>query len=107
MPITEGAGRPLPDIANQLLYAANARAVGKLLDRYGNPVPEGVDGKELTKTLREKHDTVLGGGQRSLAGRIFRLGHLGWVEDADLDSAIDALAEALPKLGFAVSQKRS
>ena len=63
-------------------------------------VPEGVDGKELTKTLREKYDTVLGGGQRSLAGLIFRLGHLGWVKEEDLDRAIDALAEALPQLGF-------
>jgi aspartate aminotransferase-like enzyme len=70
-------------------------------------VPEGVDGKELTKTLRDKYDTVLGGGQRSLAGRIFRLGHLGWVKEEDLDRAIDALAEALPKLGFAVSRERS
>jgi len=70
-------------------------------------VPEGVDGKELTKTLREKHDTVLGGGQRSLAGRIFRLGHLGWVRQEDLDRAIDALAVALPQLGFAVSHERS
>jgi aspartate aminotransferase-like enzyme len=70
-------------------------------------VPEGVDGKELTKTLREKYDTVLGGGQRSLAGRIFRLGHLGWVKEDDLDRAIDALAEALPTLGFAVSRERS
>ena len=70
-------------------------------------VPDGVDGKELTKTLREKYDTVLGGGQRSLAGRIFRLGHLGWVSEDDLERALDALAEALPKLGFAASPQRS
>jgi len=70
-------------------------------------VPEGVDGKELTRTLREDYDTVLGGGQRSLAGRIFRLGHLGWVSEGDLDRAIDAVAAALPKLGYAIPQERT
>ena len=63
-------------------------------------VPEGVDGKELTRILREKYDTVVGGGQKSLAGRIFRLGHLGWVNDGDLDRALDALTKALPELGY-------
>ncbi len=63
-------------------------------------VPDGVDGKELTRSLREKYDTVLGGGQKSLAGRIFRLGHLGWVNDGDLDRAITALTKALPELGY-------
>ena len=87
------------------LFAADERFASNTVTSV--KVPEGVDGKELTKTLREKHDTVLGGGQRALAGRIFRLGHLGWVKEEDLDRAIDALAEALPKLGFAVSQGRS
>jgi aspartate aminotransferase-like enzyme len=70
-------------------------------------VPEGVDGKELTRALREDYDTVVGGGQRSLAGRIFRIGHLGWVNEEDLDQAIDALAKVLPKLGYAVPQTRT
>jgi aspartate aminotransferase-like enzyme len=70
-------------------------------------VPEGVDGKELTRVLREKYDTVVGGGPGSLAGRIFRLGHLGWVNDDDLDQAIAALAKALPELGYSSPRKRA
>ena len=63
-------------------------------------VPAGVDGKELTRSLREKYDTVVGGGQKSLVGRIFRLGHLGWVNDSDLDRAITAITKVLPELGY-------
>lgn len=63
-------------------------------------VPEGVDGKELARVLREDHDTVVGGGQKILAGRIFRLGHLGWVNDNDLERAFAALTKALPELGY-------
>ena len=43
-------------------------------------VPPGIDGKALLKIAREEHDTVLGGGQGKLAGQIFRIGHLGWME---------------------------
>ena len=65
-------------------------------------VPEGIDGKALTARLREHYDTVLAGGQSKLAGRIVRLGHLGWVQEADIDAALDALGHALADLGFPV-----
>jgi aspartate aminotransferase-like enzyme len=70
-------------------------------------VPDGVDGKKLTRTLLEKYDTVLGGGPGKLAGRIFRLGHLGWVTEEDLDRAMDALERALPELGYVVPTSSS
>ena len=59
--------------------------------------PPGVDGARLLKVLREKHGVVLSGGQASLAGKIFRIGHLGLVDVADMDQVIDALAQALPE----------
>lgn len=59
--------------------------------------PPGVDGGKLLKVLREKHGVVLSGGQASLAGKIFRIGHLGLVDVADMDQVIDALAQALPE----------
>ena len=67
-------------------------------------VPQGVDGKELTKVLRLEYDTVLGGGQQHLAGKIFRIGHLGYVQEADVEAAIEAVGKALPKLGFSPSR---
>jgi aspartate aminotransferase-like enzyme len=38
---------------------------------------------------------VLGGGQQSLAGRIFRVGHLGWVSQGDVERALDVLEDLL------------
>jgi len=60
----------------------------------------GLDGKLLTKIMREEYDIILGGGQLSLEGKIFRIGHLGWVEEKDLRAVFTALEEALPKAGF-------
>ena len=107
------------DEGQDAIYARHARIAAKTRERVKSlglelfaderfasdtvtavSVPAGVDGKELTRILREKHDTVVGGGQKTLAGRIFRLGHLGWVDDSDLDRAITAITKALPELGY-------
>ncbi len=63
-------------------------------------VPEGIDGKELARVLREDYDTVLGGGQAHFAGRIFRIGHLGWVTEEDVDLTLAAIRHALSDLGY-------
>lgn len=65
-------------------------------------VPDGIDGKALTGIARDKYDTVLAGGQAKLAGKIFRLGHLGWVNDEDITDAIDVLRQVLTDLDYAV-----
>ncbi len=62
-------------------------------------LPDGVDGVELAKQARERHNTVVAGGQARLAGRIIRLGHLGWVDEADMDRALEALGRSLSELG--------
>ncbi|MCJ7491255.1 MAG: alanine--glyoxylate aminotransferase family protein [Dehalococcoidia bacterium] len=64
-------------------------------------VPQGVDGKALVKLMREEYDTVLAGGQASLAGKIFRIGHLGLVTEKDITDCLAALKLALPRVGFA------
>jgi len=61
---------------------------------------DGLDAKKLLKILREEHNVVLSGGQQSLDGKIFRIGHLGWVTEGDIDTVISALKVALPKAGF-------
>ena len=58
--------------------------------------PEGVDVKSLLRTLREQHEVVLAGGQGKLDGRIFRVGHLGYVSEADIDVVREALRAVLP-----------
>jgi len=64
--------------------------------------PEGVDGKKLVATVRDEHGIVLAGGQANLAGKIFRIGHLGFVTEVEIDDVITQLRLALPKLGYKV-----
>lgn len=72
-------------------YASNAVTAVK--------VPDGVDGKALTKVMREQWGIVLAGGQASLEGKIFRIGHLGYVSTEDIDDVISALPQALRAAG--------
>jgi aspartate aminotransferase-like enzyme len=58
-------------------------------------MPDGVDASRLLRTAREEHGVVFAGGQGALSGRIIRIGHLGWVREADIDTALDALAASL------------
>jgi len=66
-------------------------------------VPDGVDGPALNKLMRTEYNTVLGGGQGALTGKIFRIGHLGFVTEADIQACLDALKLALPRVGFSPS----
>jgi len=61
---------------------------------------DGLDTKKLLRILREEHQVVLAGGQQSLDGKIFRIGHLGWVTEDDIKAVISALKVALPQAGF-------
>ncbi len=59
--------------------------------------PKGLDVKKLRKILKEEHQVVLAGGQQKLDGKIFRIGHLGWVNEKDIEAVISALKVALPQ----------
>lgn len=61
--------------------------------------PEGLDSGVLVKALREKHNIVISGGQDTLKGRIFRIGHLGAAQLGDLLTTWEAIAKELILLG--------
>ena len=61
---------------------------------------DGLDTKKMLKILREEHKVVLAGGQQKLDGKIFRIGHLGWVTENDIEIVMSALKVALPQAGF-------
>jgi len=63
-------------------------------------VPDELDVKKMINILREEHEVVLAGGQQRLGGKIFRIGHLGWVTEDDIKSVISALKVVLPQAGF-------
>ncbi len=60
----------------------------------------GLDIKKLRQIMKDEHKIVLAGGQQTLDGKIFRIGHLGWVNEKDIEAVISALKIALPKAGF-------
>jgi aspartate aminotransferase-like enzyme len=60
----------------------------------------GLDSKKMLKILREEHQVILAGGQQKLDGKIFRIGHLGWVTESDIEAVISALKIVLPQAGF-------
>ncbi len=62
----------------------------------------GLDVKKMIKIMREEHQIVLGGGQQSLDGKIFRIGHMGWVKESDVELVISALKVVIPRAGFEV-----
>lgn len=58
-------------------------------------VPSDVDASSLLRDLRTRHGVVLGSGQDWLRGSIFRVGHMGWVHEADVDHVLEALRLSL------------
>ena len=61
---------------------------------------DGLDTNKMRKILREEHQVILAGGQQRLDGKIFRIGHLGWVTEGDIEVVISALKVVLPQAGF-------
>jgi aspartate aminotransferase-like enzyme len=58
-------------------------------------LPAGVDGVEILRHMEQEYGVIMAGGQGRLKGRIVRIGHMGWVDWADLAAGLHALAEAL------------
>jgi aspartate aminotransferase-like enzyme len=58
--------------------------------------PADVEVDKLLRDLRER-GVILSGGQASLAGKIFRIGHLGFVDVGDIDEVIEELGAALAR----------
>ena len=75
-----------PDIASNTVTAVN--------------IPDGVEAAQLLAKMREEHDIVLAGGQQSLSGQIFRIGHMGKTSPEDIEEVMKALAVVLPQVGF-------
>ena len=61
--------------------------------------PVGVDDAAFRKELREKHGTVVAGGQGPLKGHIFRIGHMGICSFEDLKAGFQAFETSLRNMG--------
>jgi len=58
-------------------------------------LPDGLSASDARRRLRDEHGVVLAGGQDELAGKILRIGHLGYVDVPDVDEALAALRAVL------------
>jgi aspartate aminotransferase-like enzyme len=65
-------------------------------------VPEGTTSKALRARLRDEFGVVLAGGQGAYEDSLFRIGHLGYVTEADLTQVLDALATVLGRTPTAI-----
>ena len=59
---------------------------------------EDINAEEFRKTIKNKFDILLAGGQDHLKGEIFRVGHLGYVNDRDIITVISAISSTLQDL---------
>lgn len=64
--------------------------------------PEGVDTSKIVSHVRKRFGLVIAGGQGKLKGKVFRVGHLGWVDRFDIIRAIAAIETAFVDLDLPV-----
>ena len=87
---------------------AGMQAIGLPLfaaEGHGSPAitavaPDGIDAEQLRKAVKERFDILLAGGQDHLKGKVFRIGHLGYVCDRDVLTAVSAIEATLQSLGL-------
>jgi len=63
-------------------------------------IPEGVDGKKLVRLLRDRFAMTVADGQGHIAGKVFRIGHMGDVDEFDMLAVVAGVELALAELGY-------
>ena len=66
--------------------------------------PAGVDAVELRLRLRDRHGITVAGGHGDVADRLFRIGHIGYVDVFDIATALAAVELELAPLGADVER---
>jgi len=63
-------------------------------------VPVGIDGEKLVKTMRDVYGITIAGGQAELKGKVFRIAHMGFIEEFDIIAGISCLEKVLAQMGY-------
>ncbi len=63
-------------------------------------VPEGFDANDVIRTAYEKYNLSLGAGLNKVAGKVFRIGHLGWLNEIMVLQALGGVELALRDVGI-------
>jgi aspartate aminotransferase-like enzyme len=67
-------------------------------------MPDGLESRELTQALRDRHGVTIAGGQGELKNTIFRIGHIGWYDEFDIATALNAVELVLHELGATIER---
>ncbi len=67
-------------------------------------VPEGIDGKAIPRKMQNEQGVTIAGGQSGLSGKIFRIGHLGYVDESDMLVAVGGVEATLADLGYSLEK---
>jgi len=62
--------------------------------------PEGVKSSDIVKNLRSQYGLSIAGGQAQAKDKIFRIAHMGWINEQDLISCFSLLEKVLKDLGY-------
>jgi serine---pyruvate transaminase len=62
--------------------------------------PQGLDGEKLVKTMRDTYGVTIAGGQDELKGKVFRIAHMGFIEEFDIIAGISCLEKVLSQMGY-------
>jgi aspartate aminotransferase-like enzyme len=62
--------------------------------------PTSIEAEQIRSVMKKRFDISLAGGQDHYKGKLFRIGHLGFVCDRDILAAIGALEATLRELGY-------
>jgi aspartate aminotransferase-like enzyme len=65
--------------------------------------PRGIDSEKIVAAYSEAHNITIAGGQGAMKGKVFRLGHMGYVAEFDVLTALAALEQVLDRLGVPVT----
>lgn len=63
--------------------------------------PSGIDAEKLVKTMRDTYGITIAGGQAELKGKVFRIAHMGFIEEFDIIAGISCLEKVLKQMGYA------
>lgn len=66
--------------------------------------PEGIDAVALRLALRERYGITVAGGHGDLVNRLFRIGHIGYVDVFDITTALAAVELQLTEMGAVVER---
>ncbi|NQT28210.1 MAG: alanine--glyoxylate aminotransferase family protein [Candidatus Omnitrophica bacterium] len=66
--------------------------------------PENIKSSDIVKALRTEFGLSIAGGQDNFKDKIFRIAHMGWINEKDLIECFSLLEKVLVKLGYELKQ---